>query len=94
MLVEVGGFRWDGQTYRSLSAAATAIAGSKWNAAAFTRCPEDGDWCWDCVAVLSVQSQLVSNRHIGPLPGHRSGHQVLPLDQGDRAACFVGLAIN
>lgn len=35
VLVEVGGFRWNGQTYRSLSAAATAIAGSKWNGPRF-----------------------------------------------------------
>lgn len=35
VLVEVGGFRWEGQTYRSLSAVATAIAGSKWNGPRF-----------------------------------------------------------
>jgi hypothetical protein len=35
VLVEVGGFRWEGQSYRSLSAAATAIAGSKWNGPRF-----------------------------------------------------------
>lgn len=35
VLVEAGGFRWDGKTYRSLSAVATAIAGSKWNGPRF-----------------------------------------------------------
>lgn len=35
VLVEEGGFRWDGKVYRSLSAAATAIAGSKWNGPKF-----------------------------------------------------------
>jgi hypothetical protein len=29
------GFRWNGRTFRSLSAAATAIAGSKWNGPRF-----------------------------------------------------------
>jgi hypothetical protein len=29
------GFTWDGRTFRSLSAAATAIAGSKWNGPRF-----------------------------------------------------------
>ena len=35
VLVEVGGFRWEGKSYRSLSAVATAIAGSKWNGPRF-----------------------------------------------------------
>ncbi len=35
VLVEVGGFRWQGQSFRSLSAVATAIAGSKWNGPRF-----------------------------------------------------------
>ena len=35
VLVEVGGFRWQGSSYRSLSAVATAIAGSKWNGPRF-----------------------------------------------------------
>ena len=35
VLVEAGGFRWEGQSYRSLSAAASAIAGSKWNGPRF-----------------------------------------------------------
>ena len=35
VLVEVAGFRWQGQSYRSLSAVATAIAGSKWNGPRF-----------------------------------------------------------
>lgn len=35
VVVEHGGFRWEGRTYRSLSAAATAIAGSKWNGPRF-----------------------------------------------------------
>ena len=35
VLVEIGGFRWQGQSYRSLSAVATAIAGSKWNGPRF-----------------------------------------------------------
>ena len=30
-----GGFRWEGRTFRSLTAAATAIAGSKWNGPRF-----------------------------------------------------------
>jgi len=30
-----GGFKWEGQTYRSLSAAASAIAGSRWNGPKF-----------------------------------------------------------
>jgi hypothetical protein len=30
-----GGFNWEGRTYRSLSAAATAIAGSRWNGPKF-----------------------------------------------------------
>lgn len=35
VLVEEDGFRWDGRLYPSLSAAATAIAGSKWNGPRF-----------------------------------------------------------
>jgi hypothetical protein len=35
VVVEATGFRWEGKTYRSLSAAATAIAGSKWNGPRF-----------------------------------------------------------
>ena len=35
VVVEEGGFRWEGTTYPSLSAAATAIAGSKWNGPRF-----------------------------------------------------------
>jgi len=35
VVVEENGFRWDGQTFRSLTAAATAIAGSKWNGPRF-----------------------------------------------------------
>ena len=35
VLVEVGGFRWEDRSYRSLSAVATAIAGSKWNGPRF-----------------------------------------------------------
>ena len=35
VIVEVGGFRWEGRSYRSLSAVATAIAGSKWNGPRF-----------------------------------------------------------
>ena len=35
VFVEAGGFRWDGKCYRSLSAVATAIAGSKWNGPRF-----------------------------------------------------------
>jgi hypothetical protein len=35
VVVEAGGFRWEGTTYTSLSAAATAIAGSKWNGPRF-----------------------------------------------------------
>jgi hypothetical protein len=35
VVVEDGGFRWDGRLFPSLSAAATAIAGSKWNGPRF-----------------------------------------------------------
>lgn len=35
VLVEAGGFRWEGELYRSLSAVATAIAGSRWNGPRF-----------------------------------------------------------
>lgn len=35
VIVEADGFRWEGQRYRSLSAAATAIAGSRWNGPRF-----------------------------------------------------------
>lgn len=35
VIVEAGGFRWEGRTYPSLSAAATAIAGSRWNGPRF-----------------------------------------------------------
>lgn len=35
VVVEEGGFRWEGQVYPSLSAAATAIAGSRWNGPRF-----------------------------------------------------------
>jgi hypothetical protein len=35
VVVEEEGFRWDGQVFPSLSAAATAIAGSKWNGPRF-----------------------------------------------------------
>jgi len=33
--VEAGGFRWEGRLYPSLSAAATAIAGTRWNGPRF-----------------------------------------------------------
>ena len=35
VVVEDDGFRWQDRTYRSLSAAATAIAGSRWNGPRF-----------------------------------------------------------
>jgi len=35
VIVEAAGFRWEGETYRSLSAVATAIAGNKWNGPRF-----------------------------------------------------------
>ncbi|MEO9461215.1 MAG: DUF2924 domain-containing protein [Marinomonas sp.] len=35
VIVEEGGFRWEGELYPSLSAAATAIAGSRWNGPRF-----------------------------------------------------------
>lgn len=35
VVVEADGFRWDGHLYPSLSAAATAIAGSRWNGPRF-----------------------------------------------------------
>lgn len=35
VIVEPGGFRWKEQLYPSLSAAATAIAGSRWNGPRF-----------------------------------------------------------
>lgn len=35
VVVEVDGFRWQGQHYRSLSAVASAIAGTKWNGPRF-----------------------------------------------------------
>jgi len=35
VVVEEAGFRWEGQLFPSLSAAATAIAGSKWNGPRF-----------------------------------------------------------
>ena len=35
VIVEVDGFRWEGRHYRSLSAVATAIAGSRWNGPRF-----------------------------------------------------------
>ena len=35
VVVEEAGFRWEGQLYKSLSAAASAIAGSRWNGPRF-----------------------------------------------------------
>lgn len=35
VLVEKDGFRWEGRSYRSLSAVASAIAGSRWNGPRF-----------------------------------------------------------
>lgn len=35
VVVQENGFHWDGRVYPSLSAAATAIAGSKWNGPRF-----------------------------------------------------------
>ena len=35
VVVEVGGFCWEGRHYRSLSAVASAIAGSRWNGPRF-----------------------------------------------------------
>ena len=35
VVVEEHGFRWEGKHYKSLSAAATAIAGSRWNGPRF-----------------------------------------------------------
>ena len=44
--------------------------------------------------VVSVQSQRVSDWQSSPQPCPGSGHEVLPLSQGGRAADIVGLAIN
>lgn len=44
--------------------------------------------------VLSVQSQLVSDRRSHVLITRRSGHEVLPLSQCGRAAGLVCLAID
>ena len=35
VVVEEGGFRWEDQRFKSLSAAATAIAGTRWNGPRF-----------------------------------------------------------
>lgn len=35
VVVETDGFRWEGRSYRSLSAVASAIAGSRWNGPRF-----------------------------------------------------------
>lgn len=35
VVVEANGFRWEGRSYRSLSAVASAIAGSRWNGPRF-----------------------------------------------------------
>ena len=35
VIIEADGFRWDGKVYRSLSAVATAIAGTRWNGPRF-----------------------------------------------------------
>jgi hypothetical protein len=35
VVVAQDGFHWNGKAYRSLSAAATAIAGSRWNGPRF-----------------------------------------------------------
>lgn len=35
VIVEADGFRWNGKVYRSLSAVATAIAGTRWNGPRF-----------------------------------------------------------
>jgi hypothetical protein len=35
VVVEENGFKWDGKMFPSLSAAATAIAGSRWNGPRF-----------------------------------------------------------
>ena len=35
VVVEEAGFRWEGTVYKSLSAAATAIAGTRWNGPRF-----------------------------------------------------------
>ena len=35
VIVEAAGFRWEGRTYKSLSAVATAISGSRWNGPRF-----------------------------------------------------------
>ncbi len=42
VVVEERGFRWEGRVYRSLTAAATAIAGSKWNGPRFFGLREGG----------------------------------------------------
>jgi len=44
--------------------------------------------------VVSVQSQLVSDWHSSPQPCPGSGHEVLPLSQGGRAAGLVGLSVD
>lgn len=42
MKVLVGGFEFDGQIYRSLSALASEVAGTKWNGFLFNlTCPEE-----------------------------------------------------
>lgn len=35
VIVEAGGFQWQGRSYRSLSAVASAIAGTRWNGPRF-----------------------------------------------------------
>lgn len=41
VVVEEDGFRWEGKHFRSLSAAATAIAGTRWNGPRFFGLRED-----------------------------------------------------
>ncbi len=41
VVVEEGGFRWGDRVFRSLSAAATAIAGTRWNGPRFFGLRED-----------------------------------------------------
>jgi hypothetical protein len=40
--VETSGFRWEGKVYKSLSSAATAIAGTRWNGPRFFGLRETG----------------------------------------------------
>lgn len=81
VIVEERGFRYNGTVYRSLSAAASAIAGSKWNGPRFFGLREAA-WPVSGFAAQSTHARALtralSSRSTASMPGVRQHNPILP----------------